>query len=407
MRILLAAAKAQKGDLDTNLARHLAALEQARVQGCQLAVFPEFSLTGSVDPRTRPGRALAVDAAPVRALLAATSRTGVAALFGIAERSGGTFHITQLYGHDGWLGGVYRKRHLGEGEEGYRPGDGSGVFRLGAARFGVTVCAEIEVDFPWDDAAAGGASVVCLCSAPGLDGRRTDERGWRDGYGWWLSDGLGSALRHARRLGVPVAMATQAGSTEDEDFPGLAALVSPAGEVARLPDWREGSLVVEAGDDVTVHPVREAVRCLLVDHAGRVLLVRYADHRVPHDWWGVPGGGLDPGEDHLAAVRRELREELDRDDLEVGPWIGRRRHTFWLGRWMTQGERWVLCRAEPFEVDPAHVETLAAEAIQELRWWSAGELRAEAPSVTPRDLADLLDRIARGDLPGPDDDLVV
>jgi 8-oxo-dGTP pyrophosphatase MutT (NUDIX family) len=354
MRILLAAANAQKGDLDGNLARHLAALDQARVQGCQLAVFPKLSLTGSVDPRTHPGRALAVDAGPVRALLAATSRAGVAALFGIAERAGDSFHITQLYGHDGRLGGLHRKRHLGEGEEGYRPGDGGGVFQLGSARFGVALCAEGGVDFPWDDAAAGGASVVCLCSALGT-----------------------------------------------------VAVVSPAGEVARLADWREGSLVVEAGADVTVHPVREAVRCLLLDHAGRVLLVRYADHRVPHDWWGVPGGGLDPGEDHLAAVRRELREELDRDDLEVGPWIGRRCHTFWLGRWMTQRERWVLCRAEPFEVAPAHVETLAAEAIQELRWWSAGELRAEAPSVTPRDLPDLLDRIARGDLPDPEDDLGV
>jgi 8-oxo-dGTP pyrophosphatase MutT (NUDIX family) len=279
------------------------------------------------------------------------------------------------------------------------------VFQLGAARFGVTLCAEGGVDFPWDDAVAGGASVVCFCSAPGLYGRRTDERAWHDGHAWWLSSGLGDALRHARRLGVPVAMATQAGSTEDEDFPGLAALVSPAGEVARLPDWRAGSLVAEVAADVTVQPVREAVRCLLVDHAGRALLVRYADHRVPGDWWGVPGGGLDADEDHLAAVRRELREELARDDLQVGPWIGRRCHTFWLGRWMTQRERWVLCRAEPFEVDPAHVTTLAAESIAELRWWTPEELRASAAVVTPRDLLGLLDRIVRGDLPGPDDDL--
>jgi predicted amidohydrolase len=40
-------------------------------------------------------------------------------------------------------------------------------------------------------------------------------------------------------------MATQAGATEDEDFPGLAALVSPDGGIARLPDWRPGTLVVE------------------------------------------------------------------------------------------------------------------------------------------------------------------
>jgi 8-oxo-dGTP pyrophosphatase MutT (NUDIX family) len=310
-----------------------------------------------------------------------------------------------VYGHDGRVGGLYRKRHLGEGEEGYQAGDGPAAFQLGAARFGVTICAEGGVDFPWTDAVAGGAAVVFFCSAPGLDGRRTDEQGWRDGHAWWVSSGLGDAIRHARRLAVPVAMTTQAGATEDEDFPGLAALVSPAGEVARLPDWRPGSLVVEVAADVTVHPVREAVRCLVVDHAGRALLVRYADHRVRGSWWGAPGGGLDPGEDHLTAVRRELREELARDDLQVGPWIGRRCHTFWLGRWMTQRERWVLCRAEPFEVDLDHVATLAGEAIQELRWWSADELRSAAVVATPRDLPGLLDRIARGDLPDADQDL--
>jgi hypothetical protein len=206
MRILVAALNAQTGDLAGNLARHRAVLEQARVQGCRLAVFPEFSLTGSVDPRRNPERALPVDAAPVRAMLEATWRTGVAPVFGIAERAGPAFHITRLYGHDG-------------------------------------------------------------------------------------------------RLGVPVAMAAQAGTTEDEDLPGLAALVSPDGRVARLPDWHPGSLVVEVPVDVTVHPVREAVRCLLVDQAGRALLAR--------------------------------------DDLQVGPWIGR-------------------------------------------RWWSSEELRASGTVVTPR-----------------------
>ncbi|HEV3464518.1 MAG TPA: carbon-nitrogen hydrolase family protein, partial [Actinomycetota bacterium] len=293
MRILLAAVNAQKGDLAGNLARHQAALELARVQGCQVAVFPEFSLTGSADTRRHPERAVAVDAGPVRAMLEATWRTGVAAVFGIAERAGPAFYITQLYGHDGRLGGVYRKRHLGEGaaEDGYQTGEGDGVFQLGAARFGVTICAESGVDLPWDSAVAGGASVLFFCSAPGLYGRRTDERGWRDGHAWWVSAGLADAVRHARRLGVPVAMATQAGATEDEDFPGLAALVSPDGQVARLPDWRPGSLVVEVPADVTVHPVREAVRCLVVDQAGRALLVRYTDRRAVASWWGVPGGG--------------------------------------------------------------------------------------------------------------------
>jgi hypothetical protein len=74
---------------------------------------------------------------------------------------------------------------------------------------------------------------------------------------------------------------------------------------------------------------------------------------------------------------------------------------------MTQRERWVLCRAEPFEVDPGHVASLSVEAIAELGWWSADELRSRAPITTPRDLPALLDRITRGDLPDPGEDLGV
>ena len=53
----------------------------------------------------------------------------------------------------------------------------------------------------------------------------------------------------ARRLGVWVALSTQAGSSIDEDFPGLAALVDPHGTVVTaLPDWHEGTLLVDLPD---------------------------------------------------------------------------------------------------------------------------------------------------------------
>ncbi|MGH8979696.1 MAG: hypothetical protein ACRDWE_01565 [Acidimicrobiales bacterium] len=69
---------------------------------------------------------------------------------------------------------------------------------------------------------------------------------WRDGFAWWQGCSLGDAKRHAARLALWIALVGQAGSTTDEDSPGLAALVNPDGEVVdRLPDWHEGVLTVD------------------------------------------------------------------------------------------------------------------------------------------------------------------
>jgi 8-oxo-dGTP pyrophosphatase MutT (NUDIX family) len=205
-----------------------------------------------------------------------------------------------------------------------------------------------------------------------------------------------------------VGIATQAGATHDEDFPGLAALVSPDGEVVRrLPDWRPGTLVVDIPVAVEVHPVRAAARALVVDDAGRTVLVRFADEVTGTDWWCPPGGGLDPGEEHLDAVRRELREELGTAGYDLGQWIGRRSHTFesFGGRWMTQQERWILCRTKPFEVDPGLLPALRAEHVHEVRWGTTDEIRTAGIVTVPRDLADLVDRVNAGRLPSAGTDL--
>jgi predicted amidohydrolase len=245
MRALLAAVQCDKSALARNLAMHLRCLEEAAAAQCDIAVFPEMSLTGSVDPRTHAEDAITLQHDAIDVLARATD-SGVAALFGIAERCDGAFFITQIYAHDGRIAGSYRKRHIGEGEDAFTPGDATAVFELRTETFGVAICAEGGVDYPFTEPTRAGARIVFFCAAPGLHGRRTDEAGWRDGFGWWQACGLGDARRHARTNKIWVALTTQAGSTRDEEFPGLAALVAPDGEVvARLPDWHPGTLVVE------------------------------------------------------------------------------------------------------------------------------------------------------------------
>ena len=246
MRLLLAAITCEKGDVPGNLAQHLDVLEEAASAGCSLAVFPEMSLTGSVDPIGHPDRAIGLDHPSLSELADAADRAGVEAVVGIGERLGDELYISQLHVADGGVAGVQRKRQLGEGEEGFVVSTTTGRFSSGGVDLGMVICAESAADFTWEASVATGERLLCFCSAPGLDDRCTSEETWRTGFEWWSTAGLADAQHQAARLGVWVAMTTQAGSTTDEDFPGIAALIDPAGAVVdRLPDWSPGTLVVD------------------------------------------------------------------------------------------------------------------------------------------------------------------
>ena len=83
-------------------------------------LFPEMSLSGSVDPATHPERLITLSDPAVVTLTAASAGTGVAICFGIAERDpAGVPRITQLFAAGGEITAVQRKRHLGDGEEAF------------------------------------------------------------------------------------------------------------------------------------------------------------------------------------------------------------------------------------------------------------------------------------------------
>jgi 8-oxo-dGTP diphosphatase len=130
---------------------------------------------------------------------------------------------------------------------------------------------------------------------------------------------------------------------------------------------------------------REAARVLVLDGRDRVLLVSHLPGgglRV----WTAPGGGLEPDEDHLAAARRELAEELG-VEVEPGPWIWTRSATFeFRGVWLRQHERWHLVRAE---LD-AERAPLPDVGIDEARWWTLAELEDTEEHLAPRRLPETL-----------------
>jgi len=142
--------------------------------------------------------------------------------------------------------------------------------------------------------------------------------------------------------------------------------------------------------DVSGLRIREAARALLLDPDDRVLLVRFV-FPVTGTRWALPGGGLERGETHVDALRRELVEEVGLHEADIGPHIWTRLHVvpFVDGRWDGQRERIHLVRTPRFEPAPAlSPAELAAEYVFELRWWTLDEIAA-APDVVfaPQSLA--------------------
>lgn len=152
--------------------------------------------------------------------------------------------------------------------------------------------------------------------------------------------------------------------------------------------------------------IRQAVRALYVTPSADVLLVRF--EFPTRTVWALPGGGLEPDEDLLTALRRELHEELGVTDADIGPQVWTREHIIPHadGRWDGQRDHvFVVPIAERFEPRPAlSWEQLRAERVHEIRWWTLAEVEAAQIHFAPGRMAELLrSLIADGPPPTPID----
>ncbi len=153
--------------------------------------------------------------------------------------------------------------------------------------------------------------------------------------------------------------------------------------------WPERLRWFTALRDWLVPVERQAVRALVLDAEGRVLLVRF-EHPVSGDaWWATVGGGIDPGESEEEALRREVREEAGLEEFEVGPLVHAREHTFpWDRRLIYQSEQFFVVRVEAHDAAPTI--DVAEEGVTEVRWWTPAELAAPRERLVPDDLARLV-----------------
>ncbi len=152
-------------------------------------------------------------------------------------------------------------------------------------------------------------------------------------------------------------------------------------------------------------PIRHIARALVFDPDDRLLLIAYQSVRdrapdgTPKVFWFMPGGGLEAGESHVEACRRELSEEIGRE-AEIGPQIGVCDGPFRLFKQARDArERYFLVRLPNAEVDTSRLAETEDNPLLGTRWWTMDELRATEEHIEPAGLADLARDVTAGMIP--------
>ncbi|MBW3626775.1 MAG: NAD+ synthase [Actinobacteria bacterium] len=243
------------GDLEGNVKRILAGVEEAEDAGCDLAVFPELAVTGypPEDLLLKPG--FVRDNRRALDSIAAATR-GCAAVVGFVDVDR-DLHNAAAVCAGGAVVGTYRKRRLPnysvfDEQRYFRPGRGAPpLFEVGGVRVGVSICEDAwDPAGPIATAAAGGAEVVVNLNASPYHAGRLVER-------------ERMLATRAADAGCALVYVNQVGGQDELVFDGASLVLGDDGTLlARAPQFAERTLVV----DVEVQP---AFRKRLLGPGGR------------------------------------------------------------------------------------------------------------------------------------------
>jgi predicted amidohydrolase len=242
VRIALVQMRCEKAAITDNIRVMERYVREAGRRGVDIIGFPEMSISGYANPIRYPSAAITLDGPEIDSIFKVSRGLKLTILAGLIESNPtGKPYITQAIIRYGELAGNYRKKTIkNEETDWFTSGDQAPMFKHNDLNFGVAICADIDNEEVFAEYARQGAQIVFELAAPGLYGDQ-EGRNWQSGFEWWERKCLNQLGSYAKKYNIWIAVATQAGKTIDEDFPGGGYVFAPDGRrVYATPDWSPG-----------------------------------------------------------------------------------------------------------------------------------------------------------------------
>jgi len=229
MKIALLQVESTDGDIDANIARHLAALELLGETGMELAVFPELSLS-NYEPRIAAAAAIDASDARLAPLDALARDLDLRICVGAPLRNGDQPSIAAILVSPTEPRRVIYKAYLHADEVPiFAAGSERACVLQLLQRVALAICFDISVDAHIEQAAADGMDVYLASVAKTAGG---------------IAAARELLRTRARDFGVPVLVVNSVGSCEGRPAGGNSMIIGSDGEVVAALDDREQAILI-------------------------------------------------------------------------------------------------------------------------------------------------------------------
>ncbi|WP_085908798.1 NUDIX domain-containing protein [Kiloniella majae] len=144
---------------------------------------------------------------------------------------------------------------------------------------------------------------------------------------------------------------------------------------------------------------RSAVRAIILSPDDKILLARM-QYPNTEPLWLTPGGGLEVDEDPVAALRRELNEEIFISDWDIGPLVWTREHRLTFNqRDICVNEIFYVVRSTKFDPPQAMPDENENQHFHGYRWWGVADINASDETFVPLKIGTYLPDLTNSIIP--------